>query len=211
MGARTHARTHRLTRTQNRAGLFLNLLDFLAHHHRIVAPNLLGTVFPVVERALVLVAVPVHGAEQAAASALESCGRHQTEREMVSACTGSLVGRVVHLPVRPTFLRHTLQRFFFFFESLSSDSLSSWSSLMEGPALSLCADSSGRNFCAEKTQIETKRKRLVDMWLGKWGWGIQIHSMGLGLKRNEMTQVSAWTIWTIEPDLRAKNSLYAIA
>lgn len=78
MGARTQRhRAH--SRTQNRAGLFLNLLDLLAHHHRIVAPNLLGTVFPVVEAALVLVAVPVHGAEQAAASALESCGRRQTE------------------------------------------------------------------------------------------------------------------------------------
>lgn len=50
-----------------------------------------------------------------------------------------------HLPVNPTFLRQTAQRFFFFFESLSP-SLSSLSSLMEGPAFSLVEQSSPRNF-----------------------------------------------------------------
>lgn len=42
------------------------------------------------------------------------------------------------LPVSPTFLRQMPQRFFFFFESLSP-SLSSCSSLMEVPAISLVA------------------------------------------------------------------------
>lgn len=42
------------------------------------------------------------------------------------------------IPVSPTFLRQIPQRFFFFFESLSpSLSPSSWSSLMEVPAVSL--------------------------------------------------------------------------
>lgn len=75
--ARTQAHwcAHTHTTTQNRAGLFLNLLDLLAHHHRIVAPDLLGTVFSVIEAALVLVAVSVYSAEQAATSALETCAK----------------------------------------------------------------------------------------------------------------------------------------
>lgn len=56
----------------NRAGLFLNLLNLLAHHYRIVASNLLGAMFPIVKGALVLVAVPVHSAKQATASAFET-------------------------------------------------------------------------------------------------------------------------------------------
>lgn len=49
-----------------------DFLDLLADDHWIVAPNLLRAHLPVVEAAVVLVAVPVHGAEQTAASALET-------------------------------------------------------------------------------------------------------------------------------------------
>lgn len=51
----------------------LDLLNLLADHHRIVAPNLLRTQLPIVERALVLVGIPVDGAEQTAAPTLEAC------------------------------------------------------------------------------------------------------------------------------------------
>ncbi len=50
----------------------LNLFDFLALDDWIVLPDLLGSVGPVVERAVVLVTVAVHCAEEAAASAAET-------------------------------------------------------------------------------------------------------------------------------------------
>lgn len=49
------------------------LVYLLRHHDGVVAPDLLRAQLPVVERAVVLVAVPVHGAEQPAAAALEPC------------------------------------------------------------------------------------------------------------------------------------------
>lgn len=47
------------------------LVDLLRHHDGVVAPDLLRAQLSVVERAFVLVAVPVHGAEQSSAAALE--------------------------------------------------------------------------------------------------------------------------------------------
>lgn len=49
------------------------LVDLLRDDDGVVAPDLLRAQLPVVERALVLVAVPVHRAEQTAAAALEPC------------------------------------------------------------------------------------------------------------------------------------------
>lgn len=52
-----------------------NLLNLLPHHNWIIAPNLLLAMRPVVERALVLVTVSMHRAEQAPATTLETCKR----------------------------------------------------------------------------------------------------------------------------------------
>lgn len=50
-----------------------NFLDLLSDDNGVVASYLLRPHLPVVERAVVLVAVSVHGAEQPTTTALKSC------------------------------------------------------------------------------------------------------------------------------------------
>lgn len=73
----------------------------------------------------------------------------------------------IYLPVNPTFLRQIPQRFFFFFESLSP-SLSSWSSLMEVPAISLVALAlASGSFYSEDTDVKSKLEWIIHQteWL----------------------------------------------
>lgn len=72
-----------------------DLLDLLPDHNGVVAANLLCPELPVVKRAVVLVRVPVHWAEQAPTSALEpwnTTNKHyyymQTNRSKTSQSKG---------------------------------------------------------------------------------------------------------------------------
>lgn len=61
------------------------LVYLLGDDDGVVAADLLRAELPVVERALVLVAVPVHGAEQPSAAALEPCPHAHTRYHLYAS------------------------------------------------------------------------------------------------------------------------------
>lgn len=57
---------------------FSNFLDFLAYNDRIIASNFLGSVFPIVKRAVVFITVSMDRTKQTGASAFKTCIRKES-------------------------------------------------------------------------------------------------------------------------------------
>lgn len=86
------------------------LVYLLGDDDGVVAADLLRAELPVVERALVLVTVPVHGAEQPAASALEPCNKQPHNlTSLVSLTLLTLLTAVFSYLYRHDFLQATLR------------------------------------------------------------------------------------------------------